>query len=150
MLAGGYFSDRCHARALTAGVSAAVAVCLFVYQSNVARLRPASKLTCLPPFRQFTGFMLFLLLDPSRTHAKYGSLFLAIPGVFSLIPPIGAWAANNSDGHYRRATAIAFSYSTSTVGGILSTWVSLLCLSALLSSRHMRNFRLTILAWIPV
>ncbi|PLW34653.1 hypothetical protein PCANC_06457 [Puccinia coronata f. sp. avenae] len=96
MLAGGYFSDRCHARALTAGVSAAVA---------------------------FTGFMLFLLLDPSRTHAKYGSLFLAIPGVFSLIPPIGAWAANNSDGHYRRATAIAFSYSTSTVGGILSTWL---------------------------
>jgi hypothetical protein len=68
--------------------------------------------------------MLFLLLDPSQIHAKYGSLFLAIPGVFSLIPPIGAWAANNSDGHYRRATAIAFSYSTSTVGGILSTWVS--------------------------
>lgn len=96
MLAGGYFSDRCHARALTAGVSAAVA---------------------------FVGFMLFLLLDPSQIHAKYGSLFLAIPGVFSLIPPIGAWAANNSDGHYRRATAIAFSYSTSTVGGILSTWL---------------------------
>ncbi|KNZ55086.1 uncharacterized protein VP01_276g6 [Puccinia sorghi] len=96
MLAGGYFSDRYHARALTAGVSAAVA---------------------------FIGFLLFLLLDPSHTHAKYGSLFLAIPGVFSLIPPIGAWAANNSDGHYRRATAIAFSYSTSTVGGILSTWL---------------------------
>ncbi|KAI7943054.1 hypothetical protein MJO29_012898 [Puccinia striiformis f. sp. tritici] len=96
MLVGGYVSDRYHARALTAGVSAAVA---------------------------FTGFMLFLLLDPSQTNAKYGSLFLAIPGVLSLIPPIGAWAANNSDGHYRRATAIAFSYSTSTVGGILSTWL---------------------------
>jgi hypothetical protein len=35
---------------------------------------------------------------------------------------MGAWMANNSEPHYRRATSIAFGIIATNIGGILSTW----------------------------
>lgn len=73
-------------------------------------------------------------------HAAYASLFLTVPGVYAAAPVLSAWMANNSEPHYRRATAIAAGFvATNAVsaslplhatrvlmraaqGGILSTW----------------------------
>jgi hypothetical protein len=55
--------------------------------------------------------------------AKYGSLFLSLPGSFGLAPTLSTWNANNAAPHVRRATAIAIAFIMTNSGGILATWL---------------------------
>ncbi|KAJ6503584.1 major facilitator superfamily domain-containing protein [Mycena sanguinolenta] len=67
------------------------------------------------------GFGMFL---GSENHkVQYGSLFLSIPGIYSLAPTVSTWNANNSAPHFRRSTAIAIGFIMTNSGGILATWV---------------------------
>jgi MFS family permease len=67
------------------------------------------------------GFSMFL---GSENHkVQYGSLFLSIPGIYSLAPTVSTWNANNSAPHFRRSTAIAIGFIMTNSGGILATWV---------------------------
>ncbi len=43
-------------------------------------------------------------------NVKYGMTFLMAVGIYSSVPPVLAWLANNSAGHYKRATAAAVSW----------------------------------------
>ena len=81
-------------------------------------------------------------LEAEHAFNSYGALFLMAPGAYGAIPILSAWMANNSEPHYRRATAIAlctittnavifllwdhiyFSFDLFPIfqGGILSTW----------------------------
>ncbi|EGG00864.1 uncharacterized protein MELLADRAFT_92950 [Melampsora larici-populina 98AG31] len=54
---------------------------------------------------------------------KYGSLFLSVPGIYSIPPSLAAWLSNNSFGHYRKAVSIAIGFICTNIGGILSTWL---------------------------
>lgn len=72
---------------------------------------------------QLTGFIIFLCADESEINLKYGSLFLSVPGTYSITPPLIAWQSNNSHPHYRKAVAIAIGAISLNAGGILSTWV---------------------------
>ncbi|KAL5530811.1 hypothetical protein ACEPAF_7069 [Sanghuangporus sanghuang] len=68
-----------------------------------------------------TGFIVFL-----RSNSKavsYGSLFLSVSGTYALPPQLSAWLSNNSEPHYRRATAVALGFVGANSGGILSTWI---------------------------
>lgn len=67
------------------------------------------------------GFIIFIKSTDSTV--RYGSLFLCIPGSYTLSPTITAWTSNNSAPHIRRATAIAIVAIASNSGGILSTWL---------------------------
>ncbi|KAF9445028.1 MFS general substrate transporter [Macrolepiota fuliginosa MF-IS2] len=67
-----------------------------------------------------TGFIIFL--STTRTFVLYGSLFLAVSGAYSISPISSAWASNNSEPHYRRATAIALVAVLTNGAGIVSTW----------------------------
>lgn len=42
----------------------------------------------------------------SHRYTLYGSLFLTASGAYSIPPISSAWISNNSEPHYRRATAI--------------------------------------------
>jgi len=66
------------------------------------------------------GYTLFLKAE--HTFTSYGALFLMAPGAYGAIPTLSAWVANNSEPHYRRATAIALCTIMTNAGGILSTW----------------------------
>jgi predicted MFS family arabinose efflux permease len=67
------------------------------------------------------GFSVFL---GSHNHTvQYGSLFLLVPGVYCAPPALITWTANNSAPRFRRATLIAFFLSSSSLGGILATWL---------------------------
>ena len=59
----------------------------------------------------------------SRSIAmSYGSLFLSVCGIYSLLPISAAWIANNSEPHYRRATSLALSVmATSSVTNFSSS-----------------------------
>ena len=46
-------------------------------------------------------------LGAEHKFTSYGALYLMAPGVFASITVFLAWAANNSEPHYRRATTLA-------------------------------------------
>lgn len=94
MLFTSYFSDRYHARGLTAIIMASVAV---------------------------VGYAMFMTC--SSTHIRYASLFLSTAGIYSVSPTMYAWISNNSAPHYRQAAAIALGPICANTGGILSTWL---------------------------
>lgn len=54
---------------------------------------------------------------------RYVSLFLLIIGFYATAPSLITWVPNNTAAHTRRATAIAFAFITTNVGGIVSTWI---------------------------
>ncbi|BGP49005.1 hypothetical protein JCM10450v2_004884 [Rhodotorula kratochvilovae] len=54
---------------------------------------------------------------------RYTALFLAITGVYSTSPALVTWLPNNSAGHYRKATSVAFGFIATNSGGIASTWL---------------------------
>ncbi|KXN92713.1 hypothetical protein AN958_06991, partial [Leucoagaricus sp. SymC.cos] len=84
------------------------------YKSRTIPLACSSTLAAI-------GYIVYLATDHKLT--LYGSLFLTASGVYSIPPPLTAWASNNSEPHYRRATAIALSAVFTNCGGILSTWL---------------------------
>ncbi|KAI0720823.1 MFS general substrate transporter [Cerioporus squamosus] len=67
------------------------------------------------------GFAMFLVSYDNGI--RYGSLFLAVPGVFCIGPPLGAWIANNTAPLVRRATALALASTIRNIGSILSMWL---------------------------
>ncbi|KAF5353280.1 hypothetical protein D9756_008136 [Leucocoprinus leucothites] len=67
------------------------------------------------------GYIIYLCTD--HRYTLYGSLFLTASGVYSIPPVNSAWVSNNSEPHYRRATAIALAAVFTNCGGILSTWL---------------------------
>lgn len=87
------------------------------------RYRSRGLVACGCAIMGMIGFVLFYVAEPDQNSLKYGSLFLSVSGVYSTIPPLSAWQSNNSEGHYRRACAIALGFVASNLGGILSTWL---------------------------
>ncbi|TFK91202.1 MFS general substrate transporter [Polyporus arcularius HHB13444] len=71
-------------------------------------------------FALFLGKSAFLSYD---NGVRYGSLFLIVPGVFCIGPPLGAWIANNTAPLVRRATALALASTIRNIGSILSMWL---------------------------
>ncbi|KAI0700626.1 hypothetical protein BC835DRAFT_1209347, partial [Cytidiella melzeri] len=41
------------------------------------------------------GFCLFLA-SANHPHTRYASLFLILPGTYSIAPPLAAWISNNT------------------------------------------------------
>ncbi|KAJ3522504.1 hypothetical protein NMY22_g11860 [Coprinellus aureogranulatus] len=71
-------------------------------------------------FLAIIGWAMFLGL--SNKYALYGALYFMVPGIYGASPVACAWAANNSEPHYRRASSIAIGFIGTNAGGILSTW----------------------------
>jgi len=68
-----------------------------------------------------SGYAIFL-----GSHNKtidYGALYLQVIGSFGCAPCLSTWVANNVQPHYRRATAVAFVFAMTNIGGIVSTWL---------------------------
>ena len=51
-------------------------------------------------------------LDAESKFTSYGALYLMVVGVYAVAPILFAWVANNSEPHYRRATAVALIFMT--------------------------------------
>ncbi|KAH8818696.1 MFS general substrate transporter [Flagelloscypha sp. PMI_526] len=77
--------------------------------------------TALLSILSMIGYIVFLTAEAKYT--RYGALYIIMPGVYAAVPTASAWMANNSDPHYRRASAIAFGFIATNSGGILSSWM---------------------------
>ncbi|KAI7941672.1 hypothetical protein MJO29_013746 [Puccinia striiformis f. sp. tritici] len=70
------------------------------------------------------GFAIFYA--SSSAKVRYGSLFISIPGAYAVSPSLGAWTADNSEPHKRKATAIALGAMVANSGGLFSVWIFVL------------------------
>jgi len=77
------------------------------------------------------------------TKIRYGSLFFSVPGIFLSATTAVTWLANNVTPHIRHATALAFVFAMSNVGGILATWL----LGSISTPPHYRKGTLVLLAF---
>lgn len=57
------------------------------------------------------------------TMTRYGGLIMLTCGAYSLPPVLFAWLANNSAGHYKRATGLALMIVFTNCGGLRSSWL---------------------------
>jgi hypothetical protein len=64
-----------------------------------------------------------VIANSKDSGVKYGMTFLMATGVYSSVPPVLAWLANNSAGHYKRATAAALQLAVANCGGVLSVFL---------------------------
>lgn len=67
------------------------------------------------------GFAVMYVAEGSMT--KYGGLIMLTCGCYSGVPPMFAWIANNSEGHYKRATGIALLVVFNNCAGLTSCFL---------------------------
>ncbi|EGG06300.1 uncharacterized protein MELLADRAFT_106903 [Melampsora larici-populina 98AG31] len=67
------------------------------------------------------GFMMCMVFE--EKYQQYGMLYIEIPGVFALVPALGAWLANNSEPYARCASSIAMGFMFANGGSILTIWL---------------------------
>ena len=67
------------------------------------------------------GFAVIYAAEGSMT--RYGGLIMLTCGAYSLPPVLFAWLANNSAGHYKRATGLALMIVFTNCGGLTSSWL---------------------------
>lgn len=64
-----------------------------------------------------------VIANVTDPHIKYGMTFLMATGLYSSVPPVLGWLANNSAGHYKRATAAALQLAIANCGGFVTVFV---------------------------
>ena len=64
-----------------------------------------------------------VIANVTNAHVKYGMTFLMATGLYSSVPPVLGWLANNSAGHYKRATAAALQLAIANCGGFVTVFV---------------------------
>ncbi|WFD25417.1 hypothetical protein MNAN1_000379 [Malassezia nana] len=67
------------------------------------------------------GFAVIYAAEGDMT--RYGGLIMLTCGAYSLPPVLFAWLANNSAGHYKRATGLALMIVFTNCGGLTSSWL---------------------------
>ena len=64
-----------------------------------------------------------VIANVDSASVKYGMTFLMATGLYSSVPPVLGWLANNSAGHYKRATAAALQLAIANCGGFVTVFV---------------------------
>ncbi|KAL4883208.1 major facilitator superfamily domain-containing protein [Aspergillus karnatakaensis] len=64
-----------------------------------------------------------LMLNGRSIAVRYSALILLVTGIYSSAPCLISWVPNNTAGHVRRATAVALGFTSTSSGGVLSTWI---------------------------
>jgi hypothetical protein len=69
------------------------------------------------------GYAVIANIGDGHHKVKYGMTFMMATGLYSSVPPVLTWLANNSAGHYKRATAAALQLAIANCGGILASFI---------------------------
>lgn len=102
----------------------AVAACmtlLVAFTSDRLKVRGLIMLCSMPI--AIIGYAVIANIGENHPKVKYGMTIMMATGVYSSVPPNLAWLANNSAGHYKRATAAALQLAVANCGGILAAFL---------------------------
>jgi len=102
----------------------AVAACMTLvvaFVSDRLKVRGLVMLCTMPI--AIIGYAVMANIGDDHPKIKYGMTIMMATGVYSSVPPNLAWLANNSAGHYKRATAAALQLAIANCGGILAVFL---------------------------
>ena len=94
--------------------SVAIAVVSDLFQLRILTALPGQALSLI-------GYVVMYACKDPMT--RYGGLIMATAGAYSVPPALFSWIANNSSGHYKRATGLATLIIFTNSGGLLSSWL---------------------------
>ncbi|KAG9244109.1 putative MFS transporter [Calycina marina] len=69
------------------------------------------------------GYAVIANIGIEYPNVKYGMTFLMATGLYASVPPVLVWNANNSAGHYKRATTTALQLMIANSGGFVATFI---------------------------
>ena len=102
----------------------AVAACMTLvvaFISDRLKVRGIIMLCTMPI--AIIGYAVIANIEGDHPKVKYGMTIMMATGIYSSVPPVLAWLANNSAGHYKRATAAALQLAIANCGGILAVFL---------------------------
>ena len=66
------------------------------------------------------GYAVIANIGIKHPNVKYGMTFLMATGLYCGVPCVLVWNANNSSGHYKRATTSAVQLAIANSGGFVA------------------------------
>ncbi|KAF2736686.1 MFS general substrate transporter [Polyplosphaeria fusca] len=113
-----------NAAQLWSAIPYSVAACTTLgvaFLSDRLKLRGCMMLCTMPI--AIIGYAVIANIGDGHSKIKYGMTFMMATGIYSSVPPVLTWLANNSAGHYKRATAAALQLAIANCGGILASFI---------------------------
>ncbi|KAK4461506.1 high-affinity nicotinic acid transporter, partial [Cladorrhinum samala] len=117
----GYTANQAQLMTVPPYAVAAVTTLVVAFVSDRLKLRGVVMLFTMPI--AIVGYAVIANVGDAHPKVKYGMTIMMATGVYSSVPPNLAWLANNSAGHYKRATAAALQLAIANCGGILSVFL---------------------------
>ncbi|KAK3990417.1 high-affinity nicotinic acid transporter [Cladorrhinum sp. PSN332] len=118
----GYTANQAQLMTVPPYAVAAIMTLIVAFASDRLKLRGVVMLFTVPI--AIIGYAVIANLGAdANPKVKYGMTIMMATGVYSSVPPNLAWLANNSAGHYKRATAAALQLAIANCGGILSVFL---------------------------
>lgn len=100
-------------------VPAAIMVLIVAYFSDKTKMRGPYIMAFLPI--SIVGYI--ILVATKNNDARYAAVFLICFGIYPAIPCILTLIANNSSGHYKRATSTAMQLMIANGAGFIATFI---------------------------
>ena len=94
---------------------------VIAFVSDRLKLRGVVMLFTLIP--AIIGYAVIANISVHHPKVKYGMTFLMATGLYASVPPVLVWNANNSAGHYKRATTTALQLMIANSGGFVATFI---------------------------
>lgn len=97
---------------------ASVFTVIIAIVSDRLKLRGVIMLFTLP--FAIIGYAVIANISAHHSNVKYGMTFLMATGMYASVPCVLGWNANNSAGHYKRATTSALQLIIANSGGFVA------------------------------
>ena len=93
------------------------------FLSDRLKLRGPMMLSVLP--LAIVGYA--VIAHVTSPQARFAMTTLMAMGMYASVPPVLVWNANNSAGHYKRATTSALQLAVANAGGFVASKCPLIC-----------------------
>jgi len=115
---GGYTPNEVQLWSVIPYAVASVFTVVVAVVSDRLKLRGVVMLFTLP--LAIIGYAVIANVSKEHPNVKYGMTFLMATGMYASVPCVLGWNANNSAGHYKRATTSALQLIIANSGGFVA------------------------------
>jgi len=117
----GYTANEAQLWSVIPYAVASVVTVIISIVSDRLKLRGIVMLFVLVP--AIIGYAVIANISVAHPKVKYGMTFMMATGMYASVPCVLVWNANNSAGHYKRATTSALQLAIANSGGFVATFI---------------------------
>ncbi|TCD70800.1 hypothetical protein EIP91_001490 [Steccherinum ochraceum] len=146
----GYSGEEAQLRTSPPYIPAAVLTVLAAFLCDRLRWRAPVMMMVLPI--AMLGYIISIVatdvLDAQNNTQRYAAVFLIQAGIWPCVPCMLSLLPNNTSGHYKRATAIAFQAGAANSSGFIATFLYTADQAPHYIRGHSITLAFVVLAWI--